>query len=323
MDRLGPGRSGPGCAGDSGYRGDDQTATLRVQSSSEALRRGEEPGVWEQSSFVGRDAEKAALRRALQERGCQAAFVVGPAGVGKTRLLREAAGAATEAGWAVKWVTASPTSAAIPYAALAQALPTLEGADGLQVLRTATRLIDEAAARSPVAVFIDDAPHLDEASAAVAVHVALLDRAFVVASSRSGSTGAAVPGPAWRDVPARCIELAPLNIVETRQLVDSILEGSVGEATVGRLHRLSQGNPLFITELVRGGLLGGQLWQDGTYWQWSGGFEFTPRLRDMIGGHLDGAPTPVRAVVDCLAYAGTLSSAVLQDLGAEVTSTLR
>ncbi len=147
--------------------------------------------------FVGRDGERAVPGDALRDPGWHAAFVVGPVGVGKTRLMREAAEAAGSQ-WGVRWATASPTTASVPFAALVQALPALDGADGFQVLREATRRIDAAAACGPVAVFLDDAPQLDDASAAVAVHIALVGRAFVATSRRSGAGEApSGPGPSW------------------------------------------------------------------------------------------------------------------------------
>ncbi len=276
----------------------------------------------ERSVFVGRDGERAVLADALQDPGCDAAFVVGPAGVGKTRLLRETADLTRSQGWDVKWVTASPTSASIPFGAVVQALPALDGADGFQVLREATRRIDEAAARGPVAIFIDDAPYLDEASAAVAVHIALLGRAVVVTSWRSSGTGEGGPGVSWRDVSARRIDLAALSLAETRQLIDSLLDGPVDEPTLTRLHRASQGNPLFVTELVAGGLREGRLRRNGAYWQWNGRFAFTPRLRDVIGGRLGGVSEPVRTIIDLLAYGGPLLTPTLHELGAGIADLL-
>lgn len=274
------------------------------------------------AAFVGRDAECAALRAARTDPAVRAAFVLGPAGVGKTRLLREAAADAVAAGFSVLWMTASATAATIPFGALVQALPTLEGAVGFQVLREATRRVDEAAAKGPVAIFVDDAKHLDDPSTAVVVHLALVGRAFVVASWRTGPGEPPAPGDSWRDVAAQIIELAPFRAPESGRLIEALVEGAVPAALTTSLHRLSRGNPLFLTELVLGGLRGRHLRDDGTGWHWSGRLEFTPRLLDVIGGRLDDASPTTRALVDLLAYSGPLPTGLLADVGTRTADLL-
>ena len=77
------------------------------------------------SRLVGRDAELGQLREALSAasdgRG-RAAVVVGEAGIGKSRLVRAAAGDAEQSGMAVLWGRATQRTTPVAYRPLAEAL---------------------------------------------------------------------------------------------------------------------------------------------------------------------------------------------------------
>jgi hypothetical protein len=53
--------------------------------------------------------------------------IAGAAGVGKTRLAREATAIAAKRGWAVRWVTGTLAAQSIPLGACAQWTDQLEG----------------------------------------------------------------------------------------------------------------------------------------------------------------------------------------------------
>lgn len=261
----------------------------------------------------GRAEERAALDAAWHDPACGAALVIGAAGAGKTRLLREFAATVEDAGCVVLWITASPATAAIPFGALAQALTELDGSDGFQVLRQTAMHVEALAERGPVIVVIDDTQDLDDSSTAVFLHLAQHRKAFIVGSWRSS------PSPQrrerwWRDVASRRIELGAMDISETRLLIQSMLGGPIAEVTVARLHETSRGNPFFVIELVRGWAREGPSHHGEPRWLWSGQSAFTPRLHDLIGEHLARATEPVRTAVDYLAYAGPIPVEVVQDL---------
>ena len=96
--------------------------------------------------------------------------LVGPAGVGKTRLAREARDLAERAGRATLWVTGTHSAARTPLGAFASLLPGVDGdgtpTDTVQdlVRRSARALVARAAGR-PLVLFVDDAQLLDEVSA--------------------------------------------------------------------------------------------------------------------------------------------------------------
>src|SRR5262245_17312904 len=74
-------------------------------------------GVW---PFEGRQEELAAIERAVTVRAADAVVLVGPAGVGKTRLTQQAV---RLLGDRVEWVAATKSMATIPFGAVAHLLP--------------------------------------------------------------------------------------------------------------------------------------------------------------------------------------------------------
>src|ERR1700691_1136172 len=64
--------------------------------------------------LVGRAEELAHVRGAILDHGVSVVCIAGGAGVGKTRLAREAPALAGEAGLVVEWVAATQSSAGSP-----------------------------------------------------------------------------------------------------------------------------------------------------------------------------------------------------------------
>ena len=166
-------------------------------------------------AMVGRTTELAVLRRAVDQaatRGC-AVVLRGDPGVGKSALLEAVAGMAVHRGWRVLRTDGTPAERRLPLAGLHKLLrpvhsavgglprsrrEALEGAFGsteadLDVFRVALASLDllsAVAATSPVALLIDDAQWLDQASAEVLAFVARrleADPVVLVAASRFGN----------------------------------------------------------------------------------------------------------------------------------------
>src|SRR5437899_1323560 len=118
--------------------------------------------------LMGRREELALFEQALATSGMSGVVFAGAAGVGKTRLAREALAAAEAKGWVARWAVATQAAASIPFGALAHLLPAVEVgvANRVELLRgAAARLAEEAGGRR-VALGVDDAHLLDDASAA-------------------------------------------------------------------------------------------------------------------------------------------------------------
>src|ERR1700733_11870114 len=77
-------------------------------------------GAW---PLIGRDPELEVIAAARADPGCHGVVVVAEAGVGKSRVAREAQAAAEREGAFVGWVQATRSAAAVPLAAVADLIP--------------------------------------------------------------------------------------------------------------------------------------------------------------------------------------------------------
>jgi len=105
----------------------------------------------------------ARLRALMANRAAGGALLAARAGVGKTRLAREALRLAGEAGFATTWVTASRSASMLPLGAFGPMLPPVRGdgealsADRIDMLRRTTTALLDGAADDRLALFVDDA----------------------------------------------------------------------------------------------------------------------------------------------------------------------
>jgi len=70
--------------------------------------------------LIGRDQELERIASVRTSGACPAVVVTAPAGIGKSRLAREAVAAAADAGAMVCWVQGTRSAAAVPLAACAR-----------------------------------------------------------------------------------------------------------------------------------------------------------------------------------------------------------
>ena len=127
-------------------------------------------GAW---PLVGRDDELQAIASARANPACHGVVVIADAGVGKSRLAREAQAAAERDGAFVGWVQATRSAAVVPLAAVAELVPDQVRSDDIVALMR--RCGDELRARAaghPIVLGVDDAQLLDPVSAALVLHLA-------------------------------------------------------------------------------------------------------------------------------------------------------
>jgi DNA-binding CsgD family transcriptional regulator len=167
----------------------------------------------------------------------------------------------------------------------------------------------------PLLVFVDDAHLLDNGSAVLLQHMALTQAATVVATVRAGM---ALPDPVlslWKDGPAERIEIGVLDDETIAELVASALGGPVDAATVRELVVRSQGNPMFLRELVNGALETGVLIDAGGLWRLQGALSPTARLAELVAQRLGDLSQSERSVLEVLALGEPLGPAELGHLG--------
>src|SRR3984885_5954762 len=243
--------------------------------------------------LIGRDEELGQISSIRESGACPAVVVTAPAGVGKSRLAREAVAAAVTAGAMVFWVQGTRSAAAVPLAACSELLAADARADDplLQLQRTARTLREQAEGR-PIVIGVDDAQRLDPASAALVLQLVITGTAFVLATVRSSEPCPDAVQSLWKDAGAERVELRPLSEAHTAELVETVLGGPVEQRARQWISDSSQGNVLYVHELLRSALAVEAFVSVDGYWRLTQRPGPSTSLSELIGGRLselDGA----------------------------------
>ncbi|WP_431918412.1 LuxR C-terminal-related transcriptional regulator [Nonomuraea jabiensis] len=244
--------------------------------------------------FVGRESQLAAIRSAVEAGG---AVVAGPAGAGKSRLAAEALSGTGD----VASILATAAASDIPLGAMAHLLPA-QPPHG-NVIRWAA----DALGRERLVLMVDDAHLLDPVSAVLVHHLVSGGRARVLATTRSGERAPDAVTALWKDDLLPRLDLAPLTLREAGLILAGALGGQVEAPTVRRLWRASDGNALFLRELVLAGESGGALAERRGVWHWSGEIPVTTRLRELIESRIGDVDPGERAALELVAHGEPLS----------------
>jgi hypothetical protein len=203
-----------------------------------------------------------------------------------------------------------------PFGAVAHLLPDdVRDDDHLTLLRGVLRTLatGEAEERTRV-VAVDDAQWLDAGSAAVVHRAATVADVQVVLTLRDGTRApdviarlAATPGTVR-------IDLEPLTDVQVAALLERVLEGPVVVSSARRFAHLSEGNPLWLRELVRGARRRGSLTRHGRLWRLDGSPIHGPSLSEAVRASTVAWDDAVRDLVAVVALADVVGVQVLEKL---------
>ena len=239
--------------------------------------------------------------------------ITGSAGVGKTRLAREAMALAAERGWTVRWVAGTLAAQSIPLGACVQWADRLDG-DPLQLVSNVIAKVTASPNGAPVLVVVDDARLLDDLSAFVLHQLVLRRAATVIATIRAGAPAPDAVTALWKDGHLQRLDLQPLSRRESDILLQSALDGPVSIACAERMWRLTRGNVLFLHQLVNQEVQAGRLISRDGQWRWVGTMEVSPSLIDLVDLRIGSTPEPVLEVIDLVAVAEPLELAHLAAL---------
>ena len=274
-------------------------------------------GAW---PLVGRERELEAIASARADPRCHGVVVVSDAGVGKSRLAREGLDVAGREGAFVGWVQATRSAAAIPLAAVADLIPAEVGSgDIVALIGRCGEELRARAGRRPVVLGVDDAQLLDPASAALVLHLATTSSVFVIVTVREGEPCPDAIVSLWKDDTARRMELAYLSDGAVRALVEAALGDPVQEAALDWVAEVSQGNVLYVRELVRGAVEARALVRSSGFWRLEGRPIASPSLVELIDQRLDGLTADHRHVIELLALGEPLALGEIGSLASEDT----
>jgi DNA-binding NarL/FixJ family response regulator len=239
--------------------------------------------------------------------------LAGAAGVGKTRLAREALTAAASRGMTVRWAAATASARGLPFGAFATTLGTA-GLDAPGLMQQATEALVAGADRRGVVVGVDDAHLLDELSAVLVHELALRRAAALVLTLRTGDQAPDAVTALWKDGHLRRLELQPLSEAETASALEAALAGPVHSATAKGLWDITRGNMLYLRQLVDGELEAGRLAEVEGVWRWSGRPQLSAGLTELVEARIGRLPDELRQVVEVLAFGEPLEVPLLAAL---------
>jgi ATP/maltotriose-dependent transcriptional regulator MalT len=271
--------------------------------------------------LTGRTEELDELRRWLLGDDGTGVVLAGEAGVGKTRLAREVLAAAADAGFATEWVVATEAAATVPLAAFAELLPpgNLGASERIDLFRGVAAVVRGRATDRGIVVAVDDAHLLDDAAAALLLHLASFGVARLVVTVRSGEAMSDAIVALWKDRLLERLDLHALGRADTTRLLGDALGGPVEGTTAERLWRASQGNAMFLRELVDDLVESDRLRTERGVWRWAGELRPGARLSELVEARLGRLRPAQRLAVELLAVGEPLEALMLAKMvGADV-----
>jgi len=264
--------------------------------------------------LVGREEELHLLNATITGTGGYGGIVIaGAAGVGKSRLAREAITGVRPGRWIPRWARATASARMLPLGAFAE-WATDTPRDPLLVVRGVIDHLTTASNGAKVVVGVDDAHLLDDKSAFVVLQLAQRRLAPIVVTVRTGEPAPDAITALWKDEHLQRIELQPLSEDETTELVTAVLGGRLATSAARRLWSLTRGNTLYLRHLLEQELASERLSRNHGIWEWTGQPTISGGLADLISTQIGALPDDVGTVVDALAAAEPLTEQMLVEL---------
>ena len=268
-----------------------------------------------QARLVGRTGERARIVEHLSGSERRSAVLVGPAGVGKSMLARACLEDLADTDVNVVHVVASPATRDLPLGALSRLLPDAQPIpqQGVHALRAATDAIVKAAP-SPLLLSIDDAHDLDPQSAWVVRDLVANGAVTVLATIRSGERCPDEITALWTEGLAERVDIEHFDRVTSDAFTDHVLGGRAHPSLHERVWGVSQGNALYLREILLGARQAGTIERLDGMWALVEPLSPSDRLVEVIERRLRDLDDERRDALGTLAVAGTLGVEMAESL---------
>ena len=260
--------------------------------------------------LIGRLEEMRVIEAAISAPAVSGILVCGAAGVGKSRIAREALSAAASQGCETRWTVGTSSARAIPLGAFAAWAPS-GVSDTVQLLQGVIESLTAASSATSVVVGVDDVNLLDDLSAFVVHQIVQRGVAKVILTVRDGVQIPAATQEILKVGQFDRLDLQQLSLDETATLLSATLAGSVDSDAVQRLWKLTRGNALYLLNVVEQEVADGRIVHERGYWRWTGDPIMPPGLVDLVESRIGDLPMPVSDVIDVLAVGEPVELATL------------
>jgi DNA-binding CsgD family transcriptional regulator len=184
-----------------------------------------------------------------------------------------------------------------------------------ELLRQAATALAERAGQRRLVLLIDNVNLIDDASATLLHQLAATGSAFLLLTLRSRDPAPPAVVALWKDGLVERIEVEGLDGEAIEELLSRVLRGPVDPGAVAWLAARSQGNLLFLRELVLGAAQAGDLVNDAGLWRLAAPPAPSQRLVELVEVRLANLDSEERALLEAVAVGDPLGVAELEALG--------
>jgi DNA-binding CsgD family transcriptional regulator len=261
--------------------------------------------------LIGRSEEMQTIAAAISRPDLSGILVCGPAGVGKSRIARDALSSAASKGFEARWAVGTTSARRLPLGAFASWAGSA-GNDRLQLVRGVINSVTSAPPGTGVVLAVDDAHLLDELSTFVVQQIVQRGAAKVVLTVREGERIPPEIHEVWKGGQFDRLDLQPLSAGAVSELLSATLGGPVDPDSALRLWKLTRGNALYLRNIVEQEVADGRIEQRNGYWRWTGEPTMPSGLVELIESRFGALSGSVREVIDALAVGEPLDLATLR-----------
>jgi DNA-binding CsgD family transcriptional regulator len=254
-------------------------------------------------------------------------LMAGP-GIGKTALT-EAITDRLASEMIIVQIHGSSSLSSVPFGVLAPYTAELNAEDSVSpvaVLRSVWSYFEKlkGGKETPLLLMMDDAHHLDEATASIVADMISAGWASVVAAGRPRPGLPQPMAQLWYDGLADRVDLRPLNRDQIEEVLSHALDGTVPAGTVDTIWSASGGNPRLLDALLHDAAERGVLAKRNGIWMLLGPLPSDgPKLTGVVVKDMLRRSAEEQEALKLVALAGPVRRKVIEDTsGAEVVRAL-